>query len=199
MSVSKSGASVVCLDETRKQLVREKRPGFTHGQGVEHVDYEYEQAGVATLYMLTEPLAGFREVRVETCQDRFAWARTVAQLVEECFPAAERITLIQDNLSAHTTAALYELFTPERARAILRKLEIVFTPVHGSWFNIAEIELSVLTRQVLAHRIPESSTLQQVVQDWYRGRNTKQRGVEWHFTTTDARLKLERLYPSIIA
>ena len=128
---------VVCLDETRKQLVRHTRAPFTDARGVRHEDYAYERAGVATLYMATlymatEPLAGWREVSVEAGQDRLVWARTVARLVEEVYAEAERVTLVQDNLSAHTAAALYEVYAPERARSVLRRLEIVNTPVHGS-------------------------------------------------------------------
>jgi hypothetical protein len=189
---------VVCLDESRKQLVAECRQPFTDAQGVTHVDYEYTRAGVATLYMLTEPLAGWREVQVADSQDRLNWAQRVAYLVEERYPHADCVTLVQDNLSAHTPAALYECFPPQRAHAILQRLEIVSTPPHGSWLNIAEIELSVLTRFGLEARIPDSDSLLRQVQAWTDTRNHKQRGVAWHFATPDARIKLKRLYPSII-
>lgn len=189
---------VVCLDEARKQLISEKRQPFRSADGVLHVDYEYKREGVRTLYMITEPLGGFREVLIRESQDRLTWARVVAHIAEELYGEAERITLIQDNLSAHTTAALYEVFEPERARRILRKLEIVPTPVHGSWLNIAEVELSVLVRQGLSCRIAGAAQLEQEVQAWQRRRNEKQRGVDWQFTTADARVKLKRLYPSII-
>lgn len=189
---------VVNLDETRKQLVSETRAPFTDAQGVKHVDYEYRRQGVATLYMICEALAGFREVRITAGQDRLQWARVVAHIVEDLYPEAERITLIQDNLSAHTASALYEVYAPERARAIVRKLEMVSTPVHGSWLNIAEIELSVLVRQALSARIADRAQLDEAVTAWYGKRNAKQRGVDWQFTTADARVKLKRLYPSII-
>lgn len=189
---------VVCLDEARKQLVSEKREPFTGADGVLYVDYEYKREGVASLYMVCEPLGGWREVLVKENQDRLTWARVVARLVEEVYPEAERITLVQDNLSAHTTSALYEVFAPERARSILRRLEIVPTPVHGSWLNIAEVELSVLSRQGLSHRIATPAQLEREVRSWYGSRNGKQRGVDWQFTTADARVKLKRLYPSII-
>lgn len=140
---------VVCLDEARRQLVSEKRQPFTDRQGTRYVDYEYKREGVATLYMVCEPLGGYREVLVRESQDRFNWARVVAHLIEEVYPDADRLTLVQDNLSAHTAKALYEGFDPGRARRILRTLEIVSTPVHGSWLNIAELELSVLVRQGL--------------------------------------------------
>ena len=189
---------VVCLDEARKQLISEVRAPFRDRAGVLHVDYEYERAGVATLYMICEPLGGFREVLVRENQNRLTWARVVAHIVEVLYASAERITLVQDNLSAHTLAALYEVFAPERARRIARKLEIVSTPVHGSWLNVAEIELSVLVRQGLGHRIAEVSTLRDQAEAWYGTRNAGQRGVDWQFTTADARVKLKRLYPTII-
>ena len=189
---------VVCLDETRKQLVSEKRQPFTDAQGEVYVDYEYKREGVATIYMLCEPLGGYREVLITESQDRLNWARVVGHLVEELYPEAERITLVQDNLSAHTSKALYEIYPPERAHRILRRLEIVWTPVHGSWLNIAEIELAVLARQCLSTRIADVPTLQKQVRAWERTRNQMQKGVDWQFTTADARIKLKRLYPSII-
>lgn len=189
---------VVCLDETRKQLVSEKRLPFTDSKGAVHLDYEYKREGVATLYMLCEPLGGYREVRITESQNRLNWARVVAHLVEEIYPEAERITLVQDNLSAHTRKALYEVYPPERARRILRKLHVVWTPVHGSWLNIAELELSVLSRQCLSTRIPNASILAEQVAAWEQARNQMQKGVDWQFATTDARIKLKRLYPSII-
>ena len=189
---------VVCLDETRKQLISEVRQGFTDTQGVVHVDYEYKREGTRTLYMLSEPLSGYRKVLVKENQDRLTWARVVAHLVEDLYSAAESITLVQDNLSAHTVSALYEIFAPERARRIVGKLELVFTPVHGSWLNMAEIELSVLVRQGLSRRIATALELERTVAAWYQARNGKQRGVDWQFTTTDARVKLKRLYPTII-
>lgn len=189
---------VVCLDEARKQLISEVRQPFTSADGVLHVDYEYKREGTRTLYMLAEPLGGYRKVLVKESQDRLTWARVVAHLVEDLYPSAERITLVQDNLSAHTVSALYEVFEAERARRIVRKLEIVSTPVHGSWLNIAEIELSVLVRQGLSRRIGDASRLEREIAAWYQARNGKQRGVDWQFTTADARVKLKRLYPSII-
>ena len=189
---------VVCLDETRKQLISEIRQGFTDAQGILHVDYEYKREGTRTLYMLSEPLSGYRKVLVKESQDRLTWARVVAHLVEDLYREADVITLVQDNLSAHSPSALYEIFEPERARRIVRKLEIVPTPVHGSWLNMAEIELSVLVRQGLSRRIGDAAELEREVAAWYQGRNGKQRGVDWQFTTADARVKLKRLYPSII-
>lgn len=187
---------VVCLDEKRKQLVSETRTGFTDSRGVRHEDYEYERNGMGTLYMVCEPLGGRREVLVEESQDRLAWARTVVHVAETMYPEAERITLVQDNLAAHKPSALYEIVPPERARAILERLEIVHTPKHGSWLNIAEIELSVLGRQVLNDRIEDADALRDVTGRWSRERTAAQKGVDWQFTTADARVKLKRLYPT---
>ncbi len=189
---------VVCLDETRKQLISEIRQSYTDRQGIVHVDYEYKREGTRTLYMLSEPLSGYRKVLVKENQGRLTWARVVAHLVEELYPDAKSITLVQDNLSSHTLSALYEVFAPERARRIARKLEIVSTPVHGSWLNVAEIELSVLVRQGLSRRIGDAGELEREVAAWSQARNGKQRGVDWQFTTADARVKLKRLYPTII-
>lgn len=190
---------VVCLDEKRKQLVCETRPGFTDSHGLRHEDYEYERGGVGVLYMVCEPLGGRREVLVETSQDRLAWARTVVHMAETMYPDAARLTLVQDNLSAHKPSALYELLSPEKARAILERLEIVYTPKHGSWLNIAEIELSVLSKQALGARIGDTSELARISASWSTARTAAQKGVDWHFTTADARIKLARLYPTVIA
>lgn len=187
---------VVCLDEKRKQLVRETRAGFTDSRGVRHEDYEYERNGVGVLYMVCEPLGARREVLVERSQDRLAWARTVAHMAESMYPDAERITLVQDNLAAHKPSALYEILPPERARAILKRVEIVHTPTHGSWLNIAEIELSVLGRQALSNRIGDEAELRRVSESWSSERTAQQRGVDWQFTTAEARVKLKRLYPT---
>lgn len=187
---------VVCLDEKRKQLVRETRRPFMDSRGVRHTDYEYERNGVGVMYMVCEPLGGRREVLVEQSQDRLAWARTVAHMAETMYPEAERITLVQDNLSAHKPSALYEILPPERARAILRRLEIVNTPTHGSWLNIAEIELSVLGRQTLSGRIGDEAALRRISEAWSSERTAAQKGVDWQFTTADARVKLKRLYPT---
>lgn len=190
---------VVCLDEKRKQLVSETRAGFTDSQGVRHEDYEYERNGVGVLYMVCEPLGARREVLVEQSQDRLAWARTVVHVAETMYPDADRITLVQDNLAAHKSSALYEMLSPERARAILRRLEIVNTPTHGSWLNIAEIELSALGRQALAQRIGDVGRLIGIAESWSTSRTAAQKGVDWQFTTPDARVKLARLYPTVIA
>jgi hypothetical protein len=188
---------VVGLDESPKQLLSERRKSFTDAHGVEHVDYEYTREGMANLYMVVEPLAGKREVLVKDRHTRLDWAEVIAHVVEDLYPTAKNVTLIQDNLSAHKKSALYELFEPERARAILEKLAFVYTPKHGSWFNVAECELSVLTRQGLKDRVASKEELIRQATTWYEGRNEKTAKVDWQFTTKDARIKLKRLYPSI--
>jgi hypothetical protein len=187
----------VCLDESPRQLVGERRDAFTDTHGVLHVDYEYTREGTADIFMVVEPLGGRREVFIRDQHTRHDWAEVVAHIVEEMYPRAEKITLIQDNLSAHKPSALYERFPPERARSILKKLECVFTPKHGSWLNIAEIELSVLMRQGLTHRVKSKEELLRQATAWYEERNGKMSTVDWQFTTKDARIKLKRLYPSI--
>lgn len=189
---------VVCLDESPKQLISEVRRPFTDKQGVEYIDYEYSREGVADIYMMVEPLGGRREVRVEDNHNRFTYAQLVAHIAENMYPQAEKITLVEDNLSAHKLSALYEVFPPQRAQAIIRRVEVVRTPAHGSWLNIAECELSVLIRQGLSKRIANKQTLINQVQDWYKQRNDKQTKVNWQFTTKEARIKLKKLYPKII-
>ena len=185
----------VCLDESPRQLIGERRTPFTDKHGIVHEDYEYTREGTADIFMVVEPLGGRREVFIRDQHTRLEWAEVVAYIVEEMYPEAEDITLIQDNLSAHKKSALYELFPPERARAILEKLHLVFTPKHGSWLNIAEIELSVLTRQGLTSRVESKEELIRQCTEWYETRNEKGSTVDWQFTTKDARIKLKRLYP----
>lgn len=190
---------VVCLDESPRQLIGECHVPFTDSHGVEYVDYEYSREGTADLYMLVEPLGGRREVHVRAQHTALDWAEEVAYIVEEMYPQAQKITLVQDNLSAHKKAALYARFAPERAHAIATKLEFVFTPKHGSWLNVAEIELSVLTRQGLPARVASQAQLEQHVTAWYEQRNVQASTVDWQFSTQDARIKLKRLYPSFNA
>lgn len=190
---------VVCVDEARRQLVSETRLGFIDEHGVEHVDYEYRREGVAEVYMVCQPLAGWREVVVTDNHGSVEWARVLGLLTEQWFPQAELITVVADNLSAHRRGAVYEVFEPERARAILRRLRFVHTPKHGSWLNIAEIELSVLTRQGLSERVASRAAFEGQVQAWVEQRNDRTSVVNWQFTTADARTKLKRLYPSELA
>lgn len=189
----------VCLDESPKQLISESRKGFIDRQGVQRIDCEYKREGVANLYMAVEPLAGRRRVWVEENHNRFTYARIIAQIVEEMYPEAEKVTIIEDNLSAHKLAALYEVFEPARARSIIEKLTIVRTPTHGSWLNVAECELSVLTRQGLKRHVATKQALECQVKAWYERRNDQLKKVDWQFNTKDARIKLKKLYPSFNA
>ena len=188
----------ICLDETTKQLVSETRQPIITAHGTTLYDYEYHREGTCDLFMVCEPLTGQRLVTVRDHHTRFDWATVVADLVEQRYPQADKITLIQDNLSAHKPRALYELFDPDRAKSILDKLEFVFTPKHGSWLNIAEIELSVLARQCLGGRIASKQHLIDKVTLWQNRRNSLVVKVDWQFTTADARIKLKHLYPSIV-
>lgn len=189
---------VVCLDESPKQLIGVVRQPIKRRNGETLHDYEYQRNGVCDIYMLFEPLGGKRHLCVRDTHNRLDWATVVAQLVEGIYAAAMKITLVQDNLSAHKPSALYELFEPERARRILNKIEFVYTPKHGSWLNMAECELSVLSRQCLNERIADKPTLVKKVKAWQAERNEKQTMTNWRFTTKDARIKLKKLYPTYV-
>lgn len=189
---------VICLDETNKQLVEETKVPLPAEPGqVERYDYEYERNGVSNLFMFSEPLAGWRHVEVTEHRKKKDYAHQVKSLVDIYRPEAEKITLIHDNLNTHVPYALYEAFEPQEAKRILDKLDIHYTPKHGSWLNMAEIELSVLSRQCLARRIPDKETLKKEIAAWEKHRNEQLRTIDWQFTTDDARIKLKRLYPSI--
>ena len=187
---------VVCMDEQPTQLIRETRSPLPAGPGVvECFDYEYERAGTANNFMFTEPLGEWRKVNIRDTKTGRDWAEEIHELLEIDFPDARKVVLVCDNLITHRAASLYERFPPEVARGLLERLEIHFTPKHGSWLNIAEIELSVLTKQCLARRIPDKAILVAESRAWAAARNAEQRGVDWQFTTQDARVKLKRLYP----
>lgn len=188
----------VCMDETSKQLVKDTRAPVGGAPGREaRYDYEYERNGVANIFMFTEPLAGWRHAVVTDRRTMVDWAEQVRELVDVHYPDAEVVTLIMDNLNTHGPWSFYEAFEPAEARRLAERLECVYTPKHGSWLNIAEIELDVLSRQCLARRIAEKETLAREVAAWERERNGKQKGVDWQFTTADARIKLKRLYPQV--
>ncbi len=187
----------VCMDELSKQLVGETRVPVPAASGrPARVDYEYERHGTSNLFLFVEPLRGWRQVMVTERRTKQDWAHAIQALVDVHYPDAERIVLVLDNLNTHGIGSLYEAFPPEEARRISRKLELHYTPKHGSWLNIAEIELSVLGRQCLDRRIPDPADLEHEVTTWMVERNIKQRTVDWRFTTADARIKLKRLYPS---
>ncbi|HEX5270318.1 MAG TPA: IS630 family transposase, partial [Gemmataceae bacterium] len=189
---------VVCLDEASKQLIGETRKPLPPEPGQpERFDYEYVRNGTANLFMISEPLLGWRAVQVTERRTAKAFAEVVRWLVEEVHPDAEAVVLVLDNLNTHKPASLYEAFEPERARRIIERLEIHYTPKHGSWLNMAEIELSVLAGQCLSGRIDNAEGLCQEVSAWEEERNERQVGVNWQFTTADARIKLRKLYPVI--
>ncbi len=189
---------VVCMDETSKQLIRETRTPITAGPGrVTCYDYEYDRHGVANVFMFCEPLGGWRHASVTDRRTKVDWAEEIKDLVDVHYPQADRVTLVMDNLNTHAPASLYEAFEPPEARRLIERLEMVYTPKHGSWLNIAEIELNVLGRQCLGQRIPDKPTLTREVAAWEAQRNADQAKVNWRFTTADARIKLKRLYPNL--
>lgn len=189
---------VVCLDETSKELRSTPRGSIlSESSGCKLEDYEYERHGTRNLFLWVEPLAGKRRVQATNRRASVDFAEALRQLVDEDYSQAERIVLVTDNLNTHTTAALYERFEPEEARRIANRIEWHYTPEHGSWLNMAETELSVLSRQCLSRRIPDAETLQRNIAIWERERNEAQVTIEWQFTTADARIKLKRLYPQM--
>jgi hypothetical protein len=189
---------LLCLDEASKQLVAQTRAPLPAEPGQPlREDYEYQRHGTANLFMLFEPLAGQRQVKVTRRRTAVDFAYVVRDLVDVHYPEAERIVLVMDNLNTHKVASLYEAFEPAEARRLIEKLEIHYTPKHGSWLNMAETELSVLSRQCLDRRIPDRGTLVYEVAIWQDQRNEAVCKVHWQFTTADARVKLHRLYPSI--
>jgi hypothetical protein len=189
---------VVCMDETNTQLIAETRAPLAVAPGQPPCfDYEYERHGTMDLFMFTEPLAGWRHVGVTEQRTRVDWAVQMRQLLDGRYRDVPKVTLVMDNLNTHGPASFYEAFDPAEARRLIDRLEIVYTPKHASWLNIAEIELNVLARQCLSRRIGEKETLVGEVRAWEERRNQSQTGVDWQFTTADARVKLKRLYPRI--
>src|SRR4051812_18258193 len=188
---------VVCLDEASKQLVGETAQPLPPEPGQpERFDYEYVRNGTANLFMLSEPLAGWRHVMVTDRRTAKDFAEVLRWLAEEVYPDAERVVLVMDNLNTHKLASLYEAFPPEQARRLAERFEVHHTPKHGSWLNVAEIELSVLSRQCLDRRIETKEELIREVAAWENDRNERQVGTHWRFTIADARIKLHRLYPA---
>lgn len=188
---------VVCMDETPRQLIRETRQPTPAQPGrPARIDYEYERCGTCVVFMASEPLAGRRYTRVTQRRTKIDWARFVHHIAEQ-YPSAERITLVMDNLNSHTPGALYQAFPPEEAKALWDRFEFVYTPKHGSWLNVAEIELNVLVRQCLNRRIDCQEELATEVSAWQAHRDKLQAKVNWQFTASDARIKLQRLYPTL--
>ena len=187
---------LVCFDETSKQHTAEVRAPLPAAPGHPlRYDTEYARNGVSNLFMCFAPLLHWRQVTVTDRRTAVDWAQCMRDLVDAHFPAAERVVVVQDNLNTHTVASLYEAFPPAEARRIADRLEIHYTPKHGSWLNMAEIELGILARQCLDRRIPDQPTLQQEVTAWMAERNAADVTVNWRFTTDDARIKLAHLYP----
>lgn len=189
---------VVCMDETCKQLVAEVRPPLPAAPGrLERYDVEYERRGVAEVFLFTEPLGGWRRTAVTEHRARVDWAEQIRHLLEVDYPAADVVVLVMDNLNTHSVASLYEAFEPELARRLARRLEIHHTPKHSSWRNIAEIELGVLSRQCLDRRMDAIGIVGKECSARDRQRNEQQKGVDWRFTSADARIRLKRLYPQV--
>jgi transposase len=189
---------LICMDEMPKQLLADKREPIASQAGTPaRQDYEYERNGVADLFMLFEPLQGKRFVEVTEKRRKVEWATVMKQLSDVQYPQAEKIIVVLDNLNTHSPSAFYETFEPEEARRLVERFEFHFTPKHGSWLNMAEIELSALVRQCLDRRLPDIETLTDEVQSWQQQRNDEVVKVLWQFTTTDARTKLKHLYPKI--
>ena len=187
---------VVNMDEQPVQLVKEtRRPIPVQPGQPRRYDYEYERAGTANIFMFVEPLGAWRKPNVRERKTSVDWAREVKELLDVDYPQAQKVRLVCDNLNTHKIASLYEAFPPEEARRLAKRLEIHYTPKHGSWLNIAEIELSVLTEQSLDRRIPDVETLTNETKAWQQDRDGNQKGVDWRFTTHDARIKLNHLYP----
>ncbi len=190
---------VVCFDESPKQLVSEVRQSYTDSKGVVHQDSEYKREGATEIFMITEPLGGRREVLLKEDHTGVTWAKTMGYIADQMYPEVSKITIIQDNLSSHKKHNLYKVYKPQKAKQLLNKLEFVYTPKHGSWLNIAECELSVLSRQALKKRFATKEELKLQIAAWVAKRNNEQKGVDWQFTTKDARIKLKRLYPTILS
>lgn len=190
----------VCLDETSRQLLADATPPLPIAPGrAARADFEYVRQGTVNLFLVCEPLRGRRHVTVSDRRTRIDWAHCIKDLVDVRYPEAEVIVLVQDNLNTHTPASLYEAFPPAEAKRLAAKLELHYTPKHGSWLNMAEIELGVLAGQCLDRRLADRATLEREVAAWEAERNATSRTVDWRFTTADARIKLKHLYPVIHA
>lgn len=189
---------VVCMDESCKQMVGEVREPIAAKPGqVARIDDEYERKGVAEIFMEVEPLSGKRHVEITERRTRKDWAMFIKDMLDLRYPEAIQVRLVMDNLNTHNIASLYEAFVPEEARRLAKRLDIHYTPKHGSWLNMAEIELSALKGQCLKWRIPDMATMQSAVAAWEIDRNNKNRKIDWQFTTADARIKLKKLYPKL--
>mgnify|MGYP002074027940 FL=1 len=188
---------VVCIDETNKQLIKEERIPCEPGKS-EKVDSVYVRNGVADVFMISEPLAGRRETVVTKTRNAVDFAQILKYTSDVLYPRAEKIVLVTDNLNIHTTASLYKAFQPEEARRLADRFEWHYTPKHGSWLDMAEIEIGVMSRQALAKPLPDIENFKEQVRIWTVKRNAESRKINWQFTTTDARIKLNKLYPTVL-
>ncbi len=189
---------VVCMDESPKQLIEEARPSTKMKQGQSaRTDYEYIRHGVVNIFIANEPLKGTRLVEVTEFKTKKDWAKFMKRIADELYPKAKKITLIMDNFKTHAASAFYETFEPEEAKRVWDRFNFIFTPKHGSWLNMAEIELHVLNGQCLNRHIPTIEDVKKEICAWQSHRNNKESKINWHFTNKDARVKLKRLYPSI--
>ncbi len=189
---------VVCLDETNRQLIEETRQAIPVRPGrPKRTDYEYRRKGVVNLFMMFEPLKAQRYVKLTEQRTRKDWAECIRDLVNVYYPEAEKVVLVEDNLNTHTVGSLYETFEPEEARRLSEKIELHYTPKHGSWLNMAETEIGVLSRQCLSQHIPTKELMCTEVASWEQKRNQAGATVNWQFTTADARIKLKKLYPEL--
>lgn len=180
------------------QMLAETRHGFRTSNGVMHYDNEYIRNGTASIFLFTEPLADWRRAIAHERRTKNDWAEQIRELVDIDYPGADKIVLVMDNLNTHRISSLYEAFPPQKAFCIAQKLEIHYTPKHGSWLNIAECELSALGRQCLGkRRIPDLKTLNDELDSWYSDRNESQKSIDWQFSVDDARIKFKRLYPIV--
>ena len=190
---------VVCMDESPKQLIEELRPSIPMKPGqVARVDYEYVRKGVVNIFIANEPLRGKRLVEVTEFKTKKDWAKFVKRIADELYPTAKKITLVMDNFKTHSASAFYETFEPDEAKRLWDRFEFIYTPKHGSWLNMAEIELHVLNGQCLNRHISSMQKIKEEVEAWQTQRNNKECIINWQFTHKDARLKLKRLYPSIL-
>ena len=190
---------VICMDEKPYQLLGEVADPIPMKPGsCAKIDYEYERNGTCSIFMFTEPLGGWRHTYASERRTKVDWAQGVEELLMVHYPDAKKIKLVQDNLNTHTISSLYEAFEPGKARELAKRLEIHYTPKHGSWLNIAECELSSVSGQSLKKRIGNIDRLNEILAIWERDRNLSQKGVDWHFNSADARIKLKHLYPAVI-
>lgn len=190
---------LICMDEGGKTLQANTHDPLPMKAGkAEREDYEHEREGTCSLFLAVEPLSGKRVIEVRARRTKADWAYFMRTLIEDSYPQAEKVVVVMDNLNTHSPASFYEVFEPQKAQQLAQKLEMHHTPIHGSWLNMAEIELSVLARQALDARLPTLQAVQERVRAWQERRNQQQATISWRFTTADARIKLKRLYPSTV-